>query len=318
MLMRNTHSHCVQHVLFPAAYTLCLMHSSFIKHQKDSSIYTNAFANSLSDVLLQYMKGSSRSTLWRKCVLFNMAVLTSVYTSKHTFFSFFCCPRIGERPAVLYFHYCMWARQGLVHCSATHSPTSSVLLSWCSLGGGKEGGGWIYAGVWVAGAPSAGSSPPVLDFMCTDRRGWRESCSAHWSSATSGVGVCASACLSQSVCGVCLSPTCVCASFGVAKRGTLVLSRWSSDGRQCWLWLGLGMLNRGREGLFELGQQLQQQGEYQAALHCFLSCLLGLTHVQSFTSLPNCLHQVRQIHHYDEHTLTDLLIFFFLLLISVL
>ncbi|CAG5866404.1 unnamed protein product [Menidia menidia] len=51
------------------------------------------------------------------------------------------------------------------------------------------------------------------------------------------------------------------------------------------------MLNRGREGLFELGQQLQQQGEYQAALHCFLSCLLGLTHVQSFTSLPNCLHQ---------------------------
>uniref|UniRef100_A0A3Q2EBP3 Uncharacterized LOC107081723 n=1 Tax=Cyprinodon variegatus TaxID=28743 RepID=A0A3Q2EBP3_CYPVA len=51
------------------------------------------------------------------------------------------------------------------------------------------------------------------------------------------------------------------------------------------------MLNGGREGLFELGQQLQQQGEYQAALHCFLSCLLGLTHVQSFTSLPNCLHQ---------------------------
>lgn len=52
------------------------------------------------------------------------------------------------------------------------------------------------------------------------------------------------------------------------------------------------MLNGGREGLFELGQQLQQQGEYQAALHCFLSCLLGLTHIQSFTSLPNCLHQV--------------------------
>lgn len=69
----------------------------------------------------------------------------------------------------------------------------------------------------------------------------------------------------------------------------------SPDGRQCWLWLGLGMLNGGREGLFELGQQLQQQGEYQAALHCFLSCLLGLTHVQSFTSLPNCLHQVSQM-----------------------
>lgn len=82
---------------------------------------------------------------------------------------------------------------------------------------------------------------------------------------------------------------------GVAKRGASVLGRWSSDGRQCWLWLGLGMLNGGREGLFELGQQLQQQGEYQAALHCFLSCLLGLTHVQSFTSLPNCLHQIAEL-----------------------
>ncbi|XP_034531648.1 nutritionally-regulated adipose and cardiac enriched protein homolog isoform X1 [Notolabrus celidotus] len=55
------------------------------------------------------------------------------------------------------------------------------------------------------------------------------------------------------------------------------------------------MLNGGREGLFELGQQLQQQGEYQAALHCFLSCLLGLTHVQSFNSLPNCLHQIAEL-----------------------
>uniref|UniRef100_A0A3Q0T317 Si:dkey-206p8.1 n=1 Tax=Amphilophus citrinellus TaxID=61819 RepID=A0A3Q0T317_AMPCI len=55
------------------------------------------------------------------------------------------------------------------------------------------------------------------------------------------------------------------------------------------------MLNGGREGLFELGQQLQQQGEYQAALHCFLSCLLGLNHVQSFTSLPNCLHQIAEL-----------------------
>lgn len=76
------------------------------------------------------------------------------------------------------------------------------------------------------------------------------------------------------------------------RRGAFVLGRRSSDGRHSWLRLGLGMLNGGREGLFELGQQLQQQGEYQAALHCFLSCLLGLTHVQSFTSLPNCLHQV--------------------------
>lgn len=68
----------------------------------------------------------------------------------------------------------------------------------------------------------------------------------------------------------------------------------SADGSR-WLCLGLGMLNGGREGLFELGQQLQQQGEYQAALHCFLSCLLGLTHVQSFTSLPNCLHQIAEL-----------------------
>ncbi|XP_030212896.1 nutritionally-regulated adipose and cardiac enriched protein homolog isoform X1 [Gadus morhua] len=55
------------------------------------------------------------------------------------------------------------------------------------------------------------------------------------------------------------------------------------------------MLSGGREGLFELGQQLQQQGENQAALHCFLSCLLGLSHVQSFTSLPNCLHQIAEL-----------------------
>ncbi|XP_034078170.1 nutritionally-regulated adipose and cardiac enriched protein homolog isoform X2 [Gymnodraco acuticeps] len=55
------------------------------------------------------------------------------------------------------------------------------------------------------------------------------------------------------------------------------------------------MLTGGREGLFELGQQLQQQGESQAALHCFLSCLLGLTHVQSFNSLPNCLHQIAEL-----------------------
>lgn len=169
------------------------------------------------------------------------------------FFSFFCCPRIGERPAVLYFHYCMWARQGLVHCSATHSPTSSVLLSWCSLGGGKEGGGWIYAGVWVAGAPSAGSSPPVLDFMCTDRRGWRESCSAHWSSATSGVGVCASACLSLSQCVESASLLLVCALHLEWRRGERLSSVdgalmgdsadsgwdwgcWTGGGRACLSW----------------------------------------------------------------------------------
>ncbi|KAJ7990731.1 hypothetical protein DPEC_G00289960 [Dallia pectoralis] len=55
------------------------------------------------------------------------------------------------------------------------------------------------------------------------------------------------------------------------------------------------MLNGGREDLFQLGQQLQQQREHQAALHCFLSSLLGLKHVQSFTSLPNCLHQIAEL-----------------------
>lgn len=53
-----------------------------------------------------------------------------------------------------------------------------------------------------------------------------------------------------------------------------------------------GMLNGGREGLFEQGRRFQQEGNSRAALQCFLSCLLGLTHVQSFHSLPNCLHQV--------------------------
>ncbi|XP_009291550.1 nutritionally-regulated adipose and cardiac enriched protein homolog isoform X1 [Danio rerio] len=56
------------------------------------------------------------------------------------------------------------------------------------------------------------------------------------------------------------------------------------------------MLNGSREGLFELGRQLQQDGDSQAALHCFLSCLLGLTHVQSFHSLPNCLHQIAELY----------------------
>ncbi|XP_052010159.1 uncharacterized protein LOC127662835 isoform X1 [Xyrauchen texanus] len=56
------------------------------------------------------------------------------------------------------------------------------------------------------------------------------------------------------------------------------------------------MLNGSREGLFELGRQLQQEGDSQAALHCFLSCLLGLTHVQSFHSLPNCLHQIAELY----------------------
>ncbi|XP_016431813.1 uncharacterized protein LOC107758561 isoform X1 [Sinocyclocheilus rhinocerous] len=61
------------------------------------------------------------------------------------------------------------------------------------------------------------------------------------------------------------------------------------------------MLNGSREGLFELGRQLQQEGDSQAALHCFLSCLLGLTHVQSFHSLPNCLHQIAELYIDDKN-----------------
>ncbi|KAM9466530.1 nutritionally-regulated adipose and cardiac enriched protein homolog isoform 2-T2 [Clarias gariepinus] len=55
------------------------------------------------------------------------------------------------------------------------------------------------------------------------------------------------------------------------------------------------MLNGGREGLFEQGRRFQQEGNSRAALQCFLSCLLGLTHVQSFHSLPNCLHQIAEL-----------------------
>ncbi|XP_053701233.1 nutritionally-regulated adipose and cardiac enriched protein homolog isoform X2 [Synchiropus splendidus] len=90
-----------------------------------------------------------------------------------------------------------------------------------------------------------------------------------------------------------IDPRPVRASFPPSSEAIPV--RRSSDGRRRRLRLGPGMLSGGREGLFELGQQLQQQGEYQAALHCFLSCLLGLTHVQSFTSLPNCLHQIAEL-----------------------
>ncbi|XP_018583240.1 nutritionally-regulated adipose and cardiac enriched protein homolog isoform X3 [Scleropages formosus] len=55
------------------------------------------------------------------------------------------------------------------------------------------------------------------------------------------------------------------------------------------------MLSGGREGLYELGSRLQQQGESRAALRCFLSCLLGLPHVHSFRSLPDCLHQIAEL-----------------------
>ncbi|XP_066550180.1 nutritionally-regulated adipose and cardiac enriched protein homolog isoform X3 [Amia ocellicauda] len=55
------------------------------------------------------------------------------------------------------------------------------------------------------------------------------------------------------------------------------------------------MLSDGREDLYEQGRQFQQQGESEAALTCFLTCLLGLTHVHSFHSLPQCLHQIAEV-----------------------
>ena len=194
----------------------------------------------------------------------------------------------------------------LCHSNSKYSPTSSVLLSWCSP---RRGGEWIFS-VWLAGAPSACSLPPVLDLLSSYEAEWKP-CSLPPLLWLRSVCVCVSSWhflfsfQSLILCGA-VSFYLWCFS-GVARRGTFVLGRRSSDGRQCWLWLGLGMLNGGREGLFELGQQLQQQGEYQAALHCFLSCLLGLTHVQSFTSLPNCLHQVTHtlpFFHLHTHTHT--------------
>lgn len=181
----------------------------------------------------------------------------------------------------------------LCHSSIKYSPTSSVLLSWCSLGGGRRMD--LFS---VCRRSSLSLLLTTCPWLTVHIRDWEEVL------LTPPLAPFCIVCLYVNSC-VFLNLHCVwgwCVFFfylwcfsGVEEWGTLVLGQWSSDGRQCWLWLGLGMLNGGREGLFELGQQLQQQGEYQAALHCFLSCLLGLTHVQSFTSLPNCLHQVSQM-----------------------
>ncbi|XP_034051025.1 uncharacterized protein LOC117531946 [Thalassophryne amazonica] len=170
------------------------------------------------------------------------------------------------------------------HSQHKYPQTSSVLHSCAAWEEEEEE--WMCA-VKVDRAPSACSLPPVLE--CTDETGCK--LLRHL------LCVCVSGFL------LCFgffshlsSRVCCCLSLPVVlRRGATVLGRRSSDGRSCWLWLVLGMLSGGREGLFELGQQLQQQGEYQAALHCFLSCLLGLTHVQSFTSLPNCLHQIAEL-----------------------
>lgn len=56
----------------------------------------------------------------------------------------------------------------LCRSNSKHSPTSSVLLSWCSP---RRGGEWIFS-VWLAGAPSACSLPPVLDLLSSYEAEW--------------------------------------------------------------------------------------------------------------------------------------------------
>jgi len=155
---------------------------------------------------------------------------------------------------------------------------------------------------------------PALSHLSSTSRA--QTRAAHSSAGPSLAGsVCTAAYLFIFPCVWLFLSTC---SASVEGRGEKeAVGRWSSDGRQRWLCLGLGMLTRGREGLFELGQQLQQQGEYQAALHCFLSCLLGLTHVQSFTYLPNCLHQVSQMPEDWAHTHTHTFVYLFIYWIPI-
>ncbi|XP_015206396.2 nutritionally-regulated adipose and cardiac enriched protein homolog isoform X3 [Lepisosteus oculatus] len=61
------------------------------------------------------------------------------------------------------------------------------------------------------------------------------------------------------------------------------------------------MLSNGREDLYNQGRQFQQQGESEAALRCFLACLLGLTNMHSFHSLPDCLHQIAEVFIKDKN-----------------
>ncbi|KAL0969080.1 hypothetical protein UPYG_G00222380, partial [Umbra pygmaea] len=129
--------------------------------------------------------------------------------------------------------------------------------------------------------PAQLSSPPALELLWTEQTGRQPFCGLVVLKPVSAV-------FTHIV-------SSDCPGSVVKWAGAFVPCWRSSAGRQPFLWLGLGMLNGGREGLFQLGQQLQKQGEFQAALHCFLSSLLGLRHVQSFTSLPNCLHQIAEL-----------------------
>jgi len=199
-----------------------------------------------------------------------------------------------ERDSTCWWSNCTGSEQRLVQSSATQTANTPWLpLSSFPGAAWEEGGEWIFS-VWVAGAPSACSPPPVLDLLCTDETERKLHCSLFLCHLSVCVYMSSCSLFFLNIHSVAVSVYLWCFRGGV-RGGTFVLGQWSSYGRQRWLGLGLGMLTGGREGLFELGQQLQQQGEYQAALHCFLSCLLGLTHVQSFTSLPNCLHQVSQM-----------------------
>ena len=73
--------------------------------------------------------------------------------------------------------YCTWAEQGLVHSSVTQTANASRLpLSSFPGAAWEEGGEWIFS-VWAAGAPSACSSPPVLDFLSSDETERKLCCS---------------------------------------------------------------------------------------------------------------------------------------------
>ncbi|XP_067847810.1 nutritionally-regulated adipose and cardiac enriched protein homolog isoform X2 [Heptranchias perlo] len=56
------------------------------------------------------------------------------------------------------------------------------------------------------------------------------------------------------------------------------------------------MLNNRREQLYAKGMQYLQQGKSEAALKSFRNCLQGLTEMDSFVSLPQCLHQIAEMY----------------------
>lgn len=99
----------------------------------------------------------------------NMCHCMSFSSSKHTYLQF-SCSRIGGRPSVLSTlrrSYSVWSEQGLVQSAATQRGNTLQLPLSSFPGAAQEEGGERIFSVWVAGAPSACSLPPVLDILCT-------------------------------------------------------------------------------------------------------------------------------------------------------